>query len=40
MIVVIDDGRIAERGTHEQLLDRNGMYAKMVQRQNDAVDML
>ncbi|RMH03833.1 MAG: ABC transporter ATP-binding protein [Planctomycetota bacterium] len=28
-ILVLDRGRIVEEGTHEQLLDRNGIYARM-----------
>jgi ATP-binding cassette subfamily B protein len=32
-IVVLDQGRIAERGTHAQLLRKNGLYADMWQRQ-------
>ncbi len=28
-IVVVDDGRIAELGSHEQLLERGGLYAQM-----------
>jgi ATP-binding cassette subfamily B protein len=32
-IVVLDQGRVAERGTHEDLLDRNGLYAELWQRQ-------
>ena len=28
-IVVIDDGRVAERGTHDDLLDRDGLYADL-----------
>src|SRR3954464_4719948 len=32
-IVVLDQGRVAERGTHAQLLRRNGLYADMWARQ-------
>jgi ATP-binding cassette subfamily B protein len=31
-IVVLDHGQIAERGTHEELLERNGLYAALVAR--------
>jgi len=31
-IVVVDAGRIAERGTHEQLLEQGGLYAALVSR--------
>jgi ATP-binding cassette subfamily B protein len=32
-IVVLDDGRVAEQGTHQQLLTRNGLYAAMYRRE-------
>jgi ATP-binding cassette, subfamily B, heavy metal transporter len=32
-IVVLDDGRVAERGTHNQLLRQGGLYAEMWARQ-------
>ncbi|HEY1459753.1 MAG TPA: lipid ABC transporter permease/ATP-binding protein, partial [Casimicrobiaceae bacterium] len=28
-IVVLDDGRVAEQGTHAELLARGGLYAKL-----------
>jgi ABC-type multidrug transport system ATPase subunit len=33
LIVVLDRGRIVERGTHEELLRRNGLYAELCARQ-------
>jgi ATP-binding cassette, subfamily B, heavy metal transporter len=35
-IIVLNQGRIAERGTHSQLLAANGLYASMWNRQREA----
>jgi ATP-binding cassette subfamily B protein len=32
-IILLEDGKIAEQGTHESLLKQNGLYAEMYQRQ-------
>jgi ATP-binding cassette subfamily B protein len=34
-IIVLDDGRIVEEGTHQQLLEKNGYYAEMYARQQE-----
>ena len=37
-ILVLDQGRIVERGTHRELLERDGAYAQMwaLQQQEEA----
>jgi ATP-binding cassette subfamily B protein len=33
LIVVLDNGRIAERGTHDSLIERGGLYAELYEKQ-------
>ena len=33
-IIVVDEGRIAEQGTHEQLIALGGIYAKLIEMQS------
>lgn len=37
LILVMDQGRVVERGTHEQLLAFNGLYAQLYETQFDNV---
>ncbi|WP_169569289.1 ABCB family ABC transporter ATP-binding protein/permease [Sneathiella limimaris] len=37
-ILVLDNGRIVERGTHQSLLEHQGQYAEMWQRQQEVQD--
>ncbi len=37
-IIVLEDGRIAERGHHEALLALNGRYTAMWRRQQQAIE--
>jgi ATP-binding cassette subfamily B protein len=36
-IFVIDKGQIAESGTHEQLVKKNGIYARFIESRKAAV---
>ena len=34
-IIVLDNGQIAEQGTHAQLIQKNGMYSRLLAKQKD-----
>ncbi|MFT7696042.1 MAG: ATP-binding cassette subfamily B multidrug efflux pump, partial [Candidatus Latescibacterota bacterium] len=38
-IIILDEGRIAEQGTHQQLLDHGGFYADLHARQQLAAEL-
>ena len=37
-IIVLENGKIAEQGTHKELLQKNGLYAEMWMRQQEKSD--
>jgi len=37
-VAVLDEGRVIESGSHDQLIARNGLYRKLVERQFETVD--
>jgi ABC-type multidrug transport system fused ATPase/permease subunit len=37
LILVLDDGELVERGTHRELLAKNGVYTNLVHAQVDGV---
>ena len=36
-ILVLDDGKLIEQGTHETLLSRYGAYARLIQHQEQGI---
>ena len=38
LILVIENGRVVESGTHEELVRRGGVYARMNRIQNTSID--
>ena len=38
-IIVLDQGRIREQGTHEELLERGGLYRRIYELQTAGIDV-
>ena len=38
-IVVLDAGNIVEEGTYDELITKNGLFAKLVERQRVEIDI-
>ena len=38
-IVVLKEGKIVERGTHEELVTQKGLYLKMFEKQSEATEL-
>ncbi|MDP6932483.1 MAG: ABC transporter transmembrane domain-containing protein [Myxococcota bacterium] len=36
LVVVLDEGRVAEQGTHDELVERDGLYRRLLERQFSA----